>query len=72
MTLQVLSSGLDALYLSGATEVRPFLLSVLEARRESAAKQGNMPVPLGHGPDGITVGWGSWDLYRFRPNIPMR
>lgn len=70
MTLHVLASGLDAFYLSGATVVRPFLLSVLEARRESAAKQGNVPVPLGHGPHGITVGWGSWDLYRFRLEHP--
>jgi hypothetical protein len=70
MTVRVLASGLDALYLSGTTELRSSLVSLLDARRESAAVQGNVHVPLGLGPDGLSVGWGPWDRYRFRLEHP--
>jgi hypothetical protein len=70
MTVRILASGLDALYLSGTSELRSSLVSLLEARRESAAVQGNVQVPLGVGPEGLTVGWGPWDRYRFRLEHP--
>ncbi|MCW2790687.1 MAG: hypothetical protein JWP56_2990 [Aeromicrobium sp.] len=70
MTVRILASGLDALYLSGTAELRASLVSLLEARRESAAVQGNVQVPLGAGPEGLTVGWGPWGQYRFRLEHP--
>jgi len=70
MTVRILASGLDALYLSGTTELRQTFLALLEARRESAANQGNMSVPLGLGPEGLSVGWGPWGQYRFRLEHP--
>lgn len=70
MTVQILASGLDALYLSGTAELRSSLVSLLEARRESASVQGNVQVPMGVGPEGLTVGWGPWGQYRFRLDHP--
>lgn len=70
MTVQILASGLDALYLSGTTELRDSLISLLETQRESAAAWGNVQVPLGFGPEGLSVGWGPWDRYRFRLEHP--
>ncbi|GAA0203672.1 hypothetical protein GCM10008944_21820 [Cytobacillus oceanisediminis] len=71
----VLSSGVDALYLTGKGSVPFDLVEVLTAERErsSAARAAGleaMPLTLGH--HEAVVGWGGWDNYRFRLDFPGR
>jgi hypothetical protein len=71
----LLASGIDSLYLTGKGSVPTDLIELLTAERErsSAARSSGSeatPVMLGH--HEVSVGWGGWDNYRFRLDVPGR
>lgn len=71
----LLASGVDALYLTGTTVVPPDLVAALTAERERSAagrSAGCEPEPIAFGAYEVVVGWGGWDNYRFRLDVPGR
>jgi len=68
-----LASGVDALYLTGRCGVPADLVDVLAGERERSAaarSSGAVVSPVLFGSHEVLVGWGGWDNYRFRLDVP--
>lgn len=68
-----LTSGVDALYLTGKGSVPVDLIDLLAGERDRAAAArtaGGQSSPVVFGEHEVTVGWGGWNNYRFLLDIP--
>jgi hypothetical protein len=68
----LLTSGVDAMYLSGSTAIPADVIELLteERRRASAASKLGRRTTICIGNHEVEVGWGRWQNYQFRLEIP--